>query len=129
MRQIIAVLPVHTASQLSVFEKEMGVLTAGFSLRRSISYNTFRMSVLQYHQTGVVSDIKCILTHNHFISTINGIATLYRNIDEEDLVVYDDTVMDEPSNDGSTKRMKHGFVDESSKHGPMKRVKHCNVSE
>lgn len=109
-QQIIAQLPVGTISELARFEKEMSMLTAGFSLRRSMSYSVFRISVLQAHQTGSVDGIKCILMHNHFISTNNGIATLYRNFEESQI-----------NNDGDD------VDDDSSDETPKKRVKRCGV--
>jgi hypothetical protein len=83
MIQIIKKHSVATVIGLAAFEKDMYDMTLGYSLARSMSYNTFRRMVLQYHLTGTPEEFKCILQHNHFISLESGVATLYRIVDEE----------------------------------------------
>jgi hypothetical protein len=84
MRQTLARLPVQNIAQLTSFEKELRNLTMGFSVVRSTAYTGFRMSVLQYHQTGYPTSFRTILAHNHFIRVNEGVATLYRNVQDED---------------------------------------------
>jgi hypothetical protein len=83
MRQVLARLPVQSIAQLTTFEKELRKLTMGFSVVRSTAYTGFRMSVLQYHQTGQPATFRAILAHNHFIRVSEGVATLYRNVQDE----------------------------------------------
>jgi len=83
MRQVLARLPVQNIAQLTTFERELRKLTMGFSVVRSTAYTGFRMSVLQYHQTGQPTSFRAILAHNHFIRVSEGVATLYRNVQDE----------------------------------------------
>jgi hypothetical protein len=85
MRHVIVQLPVKNNTQLAVFESVVRDLTLGFCLTRSMSYNMFRMALLQNHVTGVSTPVKCILVHNHFISVEDGIATLYRHLSDIDV--------------------------------------------
>jgi hypothetical protein len=107
MQQVLTQRPIGTTLELAEFEKEMSILTSGFSLRRSMSYNQFRMSVLQCHQTGCFCELKCILMHNHFIFADDGVATLYRNIDEAAVVECNDVKLDEACGNEHAKRAKH----------------------
>jgi len=83
MVHIIRQCSVATAVELAAFERDMHDLTLGYSLARSMSYNTFRRMVLQYHLTGKPTAFKCFLEHNHFLYMEDGIATLYRIVDEK----------------------------------------------
>jgi hypothetical protein len=107
MHQILTQLPVRTSSELAVFEREMSTLTSGFSLRRSMAYTSFRMYVLQSHQTGSMCAMKFALIHNHVISVNDGVAVLYRTIDESSVVDPGDPVLDEASGNEHAKRAKH----------------------
>jgi hypothetical protein len=84
MRQVLARLPIQNIAQLKTFETELRKLTMGFSVVRSTAYTGFRMSVLQYHQTGKPTSFRAILAHNHFIRVSEGVATLYRNVQDRD---------------------------------------------
>ena len=95
MRQILARLPIHSVAELASFEKELRKLTAGFSVVRSTAYTGFRMSALQYQQTGHPTDFKTILAHNHFVRVDNGVATIYRNVQDEGEPSFNETPLDE----------------------------------
>jgi len=94
MRQVLTKLPIQNIAQLTTFEKELRKLTMGFSVVRSTAYTGFRMSVLQYHQTGQPAAFRAILAYNHFIRVSDGVATLYRNVQDED-DAFHETPLDE----------------------------------
>jgi hypothetical protein len=113
MRTTIIQLPVKNAVELTAFETVMSDRTLGYSLARSLSYQTFRRLVLQYHLTGAPNGFKCILEHNHFIAMDDGIATLYRMVEEEgDTRLHrdDGTDSDDDDNPKERKRTKRGKV-------------------
>jgi len=85
MRHVITQLPAKNNAQLAVFETVVRDLTLGFCLTRSMSYNMFRMTLLQNHVTGVDTPVKCILVQNHFISVEDGVATLYKHVQDTDV--------------------------------------------
>jgi hypothetical protein len=100
MRQMLVHLPIRNTTELTVFEKEMTNLTQGCSLRRCMAYCDFRMAALRcYQMRNEPMPTKCILVHNHIISTEDMVATLYRHIDEnEDNTcphTHDDNIVDE----------------------------------
>jgi len=76
-------MPVTTGLDLSSFEKRMQGLTLGYCLARSMAFATFRRTVLQYHVTGKPSSFRSILANNHLISVEDGVATLYRNMEDD----------------------------------------------
>jgi hypothetical protein len=84
MRQIITVRPISNGVELNEFQAEIQMLTLGCNLTRCISYSTFRQKVLQCHQTGIGMHLKCFLSHNHVVTAEEGVATLYRHIQEGD---------------------------------------------
>jgi hypothetical protein len=94
MRQVLAKLPIRDVAQLASFERELRRLTMGFSVVRSTAYTGFRMSVLQYHQMGHPTSFRAILAHNHVVRVTDGVATIYRNIQDEG-DPFDETPLDE----------------------------------
>jgi hypothetical protein len=103
MRQILAQLHVRNADELAVFEREVLRMTLGYSIKRCMAYNDFRMAVQQYHQSGECKLLTCHLAQNHFIKLdTGGCAVLYRHVDEdpgvddEILVDAEDDVDDKP---------------------------------
>ena len=103
MHQTLVELPVHTAAQLAAFEKEIPKYTMGYSTRRCMAYNAFRMTLLQYHHTNLPRTAKCVLPYNNFIAMQDGVATLYRYVqdsspggDDEPQEGYDDSSDDPP---------------------------------
>jgi hypothetical protein len=108
MRQVITELPVKNSAQLAVFETVVRELTLGFCLTRSMSYNMFRMTLLRNHVTGVSTPVKCILVHNHFISVEDGIATLYKYVQDTDIADPGDEFEDDgdTSSDNCKKRRR-----------------------
>jgi hypothetical protein len=95
-------MSVETADQLSLFEREIVRLTLGYSIKRCMAYNDFRMSIQKYHQSGQCPTSKTVLAQNHFISLDGGCATLYRHVDQDDAGEHetaddvDDEVDDKP---------------------------------
>jgi hypothetical protein len=107
MRQILTHMSVETAAELSLFEREVVKLTLGYSIKRCMAYNDFRMSVQKYHQSGVCHDSKSVLAQNHFISLHDGSATLYRLVDEDNKDDHDDQKdVDDAIDDKPNKRVK-----------------------
>ena len=84
MRQIIIERNISNGVELNEFQAEIQMLTLGCNLTRCISYSTFRQKVLQCHQTGTGMHLKCFLSHNHVVTAEDGVATLYRHIQEGD---------------------------------------------
>ena len=106
MRHVIIDLPIRNTFELATFERKMNEMTLGYCLARSMSYSTFRRSVLRYQLIGEPVQFKCILQHNHFISVDTGHAVLYRNVEDEgegDLQEEDS----EDENPRSRKKSKH----------------------
>jgi len=98
-------LSVRSAIELSVFESEAKRLSLGSSIVRSMAYSTFRLTVQQYHQIGTPTHFRAILCQNLYISVADGIATLYRNIDEDSAPESDiplDEALEFTNNAGST---------------------------
>ena len=109
MRRILTQLPIRTAAELSSFEETMVHLTTGFSLKRCMAYSNFRMKVLQYQQTRAPFEGTFFLVHNHSISVEDGVATLYKQIEEDDAEeCFDKRENESPSDDRSSKRTKFG---------------------
>jgi len=105
MRHILAMLPVTTLSELTSFEAAMRGATEGFSLSRSLAYNDFRMTVMRYQRSGAPVVFKNILSPHHFIETNNGIATLFRNVQDTTDSDHDKTPIDNydsPSDENDT---------------------------
>ena len=96
---------VRTAVELSIFESEAKRLSLGSSITRSMAYSTFRLSVQQFHQVGTPTHFRAILNQNLYITVADGIATLYRNVDEDSAPVSDiplDEAIEFTRNAGST---------------------------
>ena len=104
MRHVIICLPIRNTFEFATFERKMNELTLGYKLARSMSYSTFRRSVLRYHLIGEPIQFKCILEHNHLISVDAGHANLYRNVEDES--TEEELPEDEESDDNPRIRKK-----------------------
>ena len=109
MRQILS-LPITNTVEFKTFERQMYTLTLGYSLARSMSYSTFRRVVLQYHLTGHPTEFKFMLENNHVISVDDGLATLYRIVEDEGHPREDDGTDSDDETYRKSKRAKLGSV-------------------
>ena len=110
MREILTQMPINTTDELALFEREIVKLTLGHSIKRCMAYTDFRRSIQELHQTRLYMSVKCILAQNHFISAEDGVATLYRHIEEDntDDIDHDGHDVDDTIDDKPKKRVKSG---------------------
>jgi hypothetical protein len=118
-------MPVTTGHELSSFETCMHKLTLGYCLARSMAFATFRRTVLQYHVTGKPSSFRSILANNHLISVDDGIATLYRNMEEEEYEYGDGN--DNTSTDCDHAMVESGDDDSAIIHRQTKRQRGAGI--